>query len=433
MQGGVEWETKAISLFDKFGIPSNSSSDLSYLVDYWKRRLITDSPATVLMLPMNSVQGHSVLVAGWEKSGAFAGRFLLYDSQCHSKFQKMAYDREGASVHSLTTMEYIDPNNASYELFIDASTLFPDTAPISALIASTARDLWDPRCGLTGPVKIAYCSTETGGGDIYVMTVDPYLNIISNNRLTFSSADEDHPCWSPDGKKIAYESFESGSSQIWVMNEDGTNRRQVTNHDRPIFPRVWSLDQRNIYACGNSFPGDSEVARVEEQTGLVTDMTNVQGFNTPYFDLNVDQTKITFVRGLEYNAFTNQLYVADFEIANKDFMNKVLLGDVSPAPQWGNFSWNGDMIAVHLYQSTYQHGLGVVNTDGTGFYTPRPVQDWYIAVPDWTDDHRLIFAQGTENDQNLFVIDLLYPSLPPTQLTNSAGVKKSIAVFKPSI
>jgi hypothetical protein len=73
-----------------------------------------------------------------------------------------------------------------------------------------------------------------------------------------------------------------------------------------------------------------------------------------------------------------------------------------------------------------------VNADGTGFYTPIPIQNGVFAVPDWIDDHRLIYAQGTENNQNLFVIDLLYPSLPPTQLTNTAGSKGSIAVFKPN-
>ena len=46
------------------------------------------------------------------------------------------------------------------------------------------------------------------------------------------------PTWSPDGSQIAFASTRSGKSEIWVVNVDGTNLRQLTNTDQPVrFPR----------------------------------------------------------------------------------------------------------------------------------------------------------------------------------------------------
>jgi TolB protein len=47
------------------------------------------------------------------------------------------------------------------------------------------------------------------------------------------------PAWSPDGRQIAYASTRSGGAQIWVVNADGTNLRQVTQESRWVRYPVW--------------------------------------------------------------------------------------------------------------------------------------------------------------------------------------------------
>ncbi|MCI0745221.1 MAG: hypothetical protein L0Y58_07440 [Verrucomicrobia subdivision 3 bacterium] len=61
--------------------------------------------------------------------------------------------------------------------------------------------------------------------------------------------DANVPVWSPDGKQIAFWSgIESQHGEIWVMDADGGNRRQLTegpgqhNSDNP----AWSPDGRHI-------------------------------------------------------------------------------------------------------------------------------------------------------------------------------------------
>ena len=47
-------------------------------------------------------------------------------------------------------------------------------------------------------------------------------------RLTDNLAEDFYPAWSPDGQQIAFVSNRAGSRDIWVMNADGSNPKQVT-------------------------------------------------------------------------------------------------------------------------------------------------------------------------------------------------------------
>jgi dipeptidyl aminopeptidase/acylaminoacyl peptidase len=47
-------------------------------------------------------------------------------------------------------------------------------------------------------------------------------------KLTHEGANNERPRWSPDSKHIAFVSNRSGSPQIWMMNADGSDARQVT-------------------------------------------------------------------------------------------------------------------------------------------------------------------------------------------------------------
>ncbi|OXM17023.1 S9 family peptidase [Paenibacillus herberti] len=57
------------------------------------------------------------------------------------------------------------------------------------------------------------------------------LNLNDGAYTELLSSDEDAhaPSWSPDGSKIAYLSCISGKTEIWVMNQDGSGKRQVSS------------------------------------------------------------------------------------------------------------------------------------------------------------------------------------------------------------
>ncbi|MGC1119611.1 MAG: hypothetical protein WBA22_00835 [Candidatus Methanofastidiosia archaeon] len=73
--------------------------------------------------------------------------------------------------------------------------------------------------------------------------------------LTSSSYWEGSPSWSPDGKKIAFQSSREGNDCIYAMNADGTNVRRLTDGIPPDKQPSWSPDGTHIaYA---SFAGES--------------------------------------------------------------------------------------------------------------------------------------------------------------------------------
>ncbi len=66
-------------------------------------------------------------------------------------------------------------------------------------------------------------------------------------KLVSSSKIETGPQYAPDGKRIAYESTQSGDPEIWFCDSDGTNATQLTNFRGPVTgsPK-WSPDNRTV-------------------------------------------------------------------------------------------------------------------------------------------------------------------------------------------
>jgi Tol biopolymer transport system component len=65
-------------------------------------------------------------------------------------------------------------------------------------------------------------------------------------KLIASTNLDQGPQYSPDGKRIAFESTRSGSYEIWVCDSNGTNLVQLTSFDRTTGTPRWSPDGRHI-------------------------------------------------------------------------------------------------------------------------------------------------------------------------------------------
>jgi len=67
------------------------------------------------------------------------------------------------------------------------------------------------------------------------------------------------PAWSPDGTRIAFNSDRDGNPEIYVMNADGTDPRNLTNDpDFDVLP-AWSPDGSRIAFTSDRDEGDDEV------------------------------------------------------------------------------------------------------------------------------------------------------------------------------
>ncbi len=82
-------------------------------------------------------------------------------------------------------------------------------------------------------------------GDIYTMPIAGG----TPTRIAEGLAFEHQPRFSPDGRRIAFTSDRGGGDNIWVMNVDGADKRQVTKEDfRLLNQPSWSPDGRFIAA-----------------------------------------------------------------------------------------------------------------------------------------------------------------------------------------
>ena len=84
--------------------------------------------------------------------------------------------------------------------------------------------------------QIVYVSTEDENQEIYIMDTE------GNNKtnITNSSTNEMFPCWSPNGETILYCSEENEGWKIYQMNIDGSNREKVSDYYGPdweIYPQ----------------------------------------------------------------------------------------------------------------------------------------------------------------------------------------------------
>ncbi|HEU5213872.1 MAG TPA: hypothetical protein VFU10_13970 [Gaiellaceae bacterium] len=78
--------------------------------------------------------------------------------------------------------------------------------------------------------KIVFCAgTSTFARDIYVINSDGS----DLTRLTSGVGNNVYPAFSPNGRKIVFTSNRTGTSQVWLMNADGSNQTQLTFDSQP--------------------------------------------------------------------------------------------------------------------------------------------------------------------------------------------------------
>jgi Tol biopolymer transport system component len=73
--------------------------------------------------------------------------------------------------------------------------------------------------------RIAFTSDRAGAGTSEIYSAAPDGTDVK--RLTWTDAFEQEPSWSPDGSRLAYETWVEGHNRVFVMNQDGTDQHAV--------------------------------------------------------------------------------------------------------------------------------------------------------------------------------------------------------------
>jgi|WetSurSiteA1Bulk_404760.scaffolds.fasta_scaffold08081_3 Tol biopolymer transport system component len=145
---------------------------------------------------------------------------------------------------------YSQDNNMSASIYL----MNIDGSNKQLIITDASNPIWSP-----GGKRIAYISTgDLKSPQIFIACADG-----SNSRqLTktyhanwdsgFPTFGNYNPQWSPDGKKIVYQSdVNDGLPEIYIMNSDGSNQVRLTNTDRRNENPVISSDGEHIIFTSN--------------------------------------------------------------------------------------------------------------------------------------------------------------------------------------
>ncbi len=73
-------------------------------------------------------------------------------------------------------------------------------------------------------------------------------------QITHDGETNSRPRWSPDSRRIAYISSRAGSSQIWLMDPDGGNAKQVTNLATEADGQIVSADGKTLVFTSSVYP-----------------------------------------------------------------------------------------------------------------------------------------------------------------------------------
>lgn len=131
-------------------------------------------------------------------------------------------------------------------------------------------------------------------GDIYMMN-DDGSNL---RRLTNAAFDDSGPRWSPDGKQVVFERDFDASfvehNQFFIIDADGRNER-LFMHNHPSDDRpAWSPDGRHI-AFSSERAGEWDIYVVNLVSGTVKQLThNTEGRMSDRMDWSPDGRKIAY-------------------------------------------------------------------------------------------------------------------------------------------
>ena len=244
--------------------------------------------------------------------------------------------------------------------------------------------------------RIVFMSTRDGNYEIYVMDADGG----NQENLTNHPATDTQPDWSPDGTKIAFASGRDGrrSHQIYVMDADGKNPIKLTDGPLTKSHPDWSPDGRKIaFTVRNLWTYQIDV--------MDADGNNREKLVAPAAEpsWSPDGRKIAFIaRG----AWSGEMHVIGADGQGLKRVTHDLTDDWNPS-----FSPDGRRIAYMMSKVRAHAQIYVVGRDGKNRVRLTYNKEHH-GFPAWSPDGRIIAYH---------VVDGKCPDQPSIHLMTADG------------
>ena len=172
--------------------------------------------------------------------------------------------------------------------------------------------------------------------EIYVMDADG-----SNpQRLTNNLNEDESPSWSPDGERIVFSTSREGhvedkfgiTEEIYVMDADGGNQRRLTDNRNNDWEPVWSPDGKRI-AFAADRKGDHvkfDIYVMDADGGNPQKLTHNRGWDSSP-SWSPDSKRITFSSDRKGDFENFDIYVMDVDGGNEQKLTHNRVWDSSPS------------------------------------------------------------------------------------------------------
>jgi Tol biopolymer transport system component len=257
--------------------------------------------------------------------------------------------------------------------------------------------------------KIAFGSNRDGNDEIYVMDEDG----TGVRRLTNTLAYDGQPSWSPDGTRLTFISDRDGRNGIYLMNSDGSNVNKLANlaGEDP----VWSPNSARI-----AFTSGSDIYVVNIDGGAPLNVTHdpQEDFGPAW---SPDGNRLAFTSRRDNGTFS--VYVVNIDGTG---IRRVVEG-YSRDPAW---SPDGTRIAYGAQGEQLGLNIYLVNADGTGKkFLSGDRAFTYDVSPAWSPDSaRIAFASNRDGNFEIYVMNA--DGTGQTRLTTD-GAHDSSPVWQP--
>jgi len=256
---------------------------------------------------------------------------------------------------------------------------------------------------------IAFTSNrDVAAGEIYTMTPGG-----TATRVTFSNVSSD-PAWSPDGSRIA---FISTDYQIFVMNANGSGRKQLTTDSPPKSQPAWSPDGARIAYVSNS-------SDIDGQTDFEIWTINADGTGRTQLSNNTDPDsqpawsplgdRIAFV-GTRTGDSDRNVYVMDADGSNEVNITRSSLPGCGARCYQGhddNPAWSPDGSKIAFIHGRFINGGGLpdiwtMDPNGDGKINITDDDSTSDLEPAWSPDGSRIVYKGiaADNDANIYLMN----------------------------